>query len=169
MITAVLPIVFTSSFDIKMPNQTFEGFMYKVERRKKGLPFVRAPKTCIIARHRNYRLVLSLRSRYRQKRKTAYRRKITAIPVFCFYHEKPPTAKQFPPYGITDKNSDFFPLLPVEQTTCGIGHRVKCFFPGWQPTRWMWETTSALACFPLTGGCSEGLGAFCFFFKHHTP
>ena len=30
MITAVLPIVFTSSFGMKTPNQTFEGFMCKV-------------------------------------------------------------------------------------------------------------------------------------------
>ena len=34
--------------------------------------------------------------------------------------------------------------------------------------RWMWETTRHF--FPLTGGCSEGLGAFWFFFKQqHIP
>ena len=27
-------------------------------------------------------------------------------------------------------------------------------------------TTNVLTFFPLTGGCSEGLGAFRFFFKH---
>ena len=46
IITAVLPVVFTSSFGMKTPNQTFEWYMYKVNRRKRGLPFVRAPKTC---------------------------------------------------------------------------------------------------------------------------
>ena len=45
-ITAVFPIVFTSSFGMKTPNQTFEGYMYKVNRRKRGLLFVRALKTC---------------------------------------------------------------------------------------------------------------------------
>ena len=38
---------------------------------------------------------------------------------------------------------DFFfcSLFPIQQTTSGIGHRVK-FFSGWQPIRWMWETTT---------------------------
>ena len=31
---------------MKTPNQTFKGYMYQVNRRKGGLPFVRAPKTC---------------------------------------------------------------------------------------------------------------------------
>ena len=41
IIAAVLPVVFTSSFGMKTPNQTFEGYMYQVNRRKRGLP-----KTC---------------------------------------------------------------------------------------------------------------------------
>ena len=45
-ITAVLPVVFTSNFGMKTSNQTFEGCMYKVHRRRRGLPLVRAPKTC---------------------------------------------------------------------------------------------------------------------------
>ena len=46
MITAVLPVVFTLSFGMKTPSQTFEGYMYKVNHRKISLSFVRAPKTC---------------------------------------------------------------------------------------------------------------------------
>ena len=50
----------------------------------------------------------------------------------------------------------------------------KVVFSGWQPIRWMWETTVLAAVDPpkhfdifppLTGGCSEGPGVFWFFFK----
>ena len=82
MITAVFPVVFTSSFGIKTPNQMFEGYMYKVNRRKRVYRSFGRRKH--VARHRNYRVVLSLRSRYRQKTKNRlHRRKITAI--FGFY------------------------------------------------------------------------------------
>ena len=100
-------LLFTSSFVMKTPNQTFEGYMYKVDRRKRGLPFVRHRKH--VARHRNYRLVLSLRSRYRQKAKNRlppkiYRHVLVLPPPpksLPPKNEKPPTAKKLPPYGIT--------------------------------------------------------------------
>ena len=72
MITAVLPVVFTSSFSMKTPNQTFEGcmYMYICTRLTVGKEVCRSfGRRKHVARHRNHRLVLSLRSRYRQKTK----------------------------------------------------------------------------------------------------
>ena len=67
MITAVLPVVFTLNFGMRTPNQTFEGYMYT--RLTVGKEVCRSfgRRKHVVARHRNYRLVLSLRSRYRQK------------------------------------------------------------------------------------------------------
>ena len=104
MITAVLPVVFTSSFGMKSPNQTFEGYMYEVNRRKRGLLFVRAPKTCSLAPQlppsfkspftllsRNekrltagnlppyYGFTASAKVVTAKKRKTVHRQKITAV------------------------------------------------------------------------------------------
>ena len=79
--TAVLPLAFTSSFAIKTPNQTFEGYMYKVHRRKRGLAFVRAPKTCSWA----------------PQLPPNFLSPFTLPPK----NEKPLTAEKLPPYGIT--------------------------------------------------------------------
>ena len=62
-----------------------------------------------VARHRNYRLVLSLRSRYRRKTKKRlppknYRHILVLPPPpksLPPKNEKPPTAETLPPYGIT--------------------------------------------------------------------
>ena len=92
---------------MKTPNQTFEGYIYKVDRRKRGLLSFGRRKH--VARHRNYRLVLSLRSRYRRKTKKRlppknYRHILVLPPPpksLPPKHEKPPTAETLPPYGIT--------------------------------------------------------------------
>ena len=105
MITAVLPVVFTSSFGMKTPNQTFEGYIYKVNRREKGLPFVRGRRKHV-AKHRNYRLNLSLCScYYRQKKKSLPSKNYRHIFVLSpppkslpRKNEKPPTAKKLSPY-----------------------------------------------------------------------
>ena len=94
---------------METPYRTFEGYMlYKVNRRKRGVPFVRAPKTCSLALvlppsfespftlpPKNEKLLTagklppcfgftaSVKVVTAKKRKTAYCRKITAI--FCFY------------------------------------------------------------------------------------
>ena len=54
---------------------------------------------------------------------------------------------------------------PVQQTTSGIGHSVKVVFRvGSQ-----YAECEKQHCPPaLTGGCSEGLDAFRFFFKQHS-
>ena len=93
MITAVLPVVFTSSFNMKTPNQTSVGKeVCRLFGRRKH-----------VARHRNYRLGLSLRSRYRQK--SAYREKLPPYGITTeklpLKNGKPPTAEKLPPYGIT--------------------------------------------------------------------
>ena len=48
MITAVLPVVFTFYLEFWHENvkPNVEGHMYKANRRKRGLPFVRAPRIC---------------------------------------------------------------------------------------------------------------------------
>ena len=84
---------------MKTPNQTFEGYVYKVNRRKRGLPFVRRKR---VARHRNYRLVLGFRSRYCQKTKTRLPLKnyrCMALPPKIYHHILflPPPPKSLPP------------------------------------------------------------------------
>ena len=62
-----------------------------------------------------------------------------------------------------------FFFFPLQQTTSGIGHRVKYFFRvGNQYAECKKQqqvTTNVLIFSPLTGACSEGLDAFIFFFK----
>ena len=93
------------SFKMKHDNRSFVCYFYLEflqTKRSKGIctRLTVGKKLCLsfgrrkhIARHRNYRLVLSLRSRYRQK-KNVYRPKITAVwhyrriitAIFWFYH-----------------------------------------------------------------------------------
>ena len=104
---AVLPqfcllfLLFTSSFCMTTPNQTFEGYMYQFNSRKRGLPFVRVPKTCTY-RHRNYRLISSLVSRYRPKRKNRLppkndRRMVLLLNNYRQFFVLPPPPKSLPP------------------------------------------------------------------------
>ena len=107
MITTVLPVVFTSSFGIKTPNKTFEGYMYKINRRERGLPFVRAP-IIPVARHGSYRLILSFRSRDSQKTNNRLPPKIyrpMAIPSKIYRNilVLPPPPKSLPPKSLPPK------------------------------------------------------------------
>ena len=56
----------------------------------------------------------------------------------------------------------FCSLFPVQQTTSRIGHPCKVVF---RVGNQYAECEKQQQFFPLTGGCSEGLGAFRFFFK----
>ena len=106
MITVVLPVVFISSFGMKnaKPNQTFEGICTRLAVGKEVCRSFGRRKS--VARHRNYRLVLSLRSRYRQKTKNRlppknYRHILVLPPPTKSLppeNEKPPTALKLTPY-----------------------------------------------------------------------
>ena len=110
MITAVLPVVFTSSFGMNTPSQTSKGICTRLTVGKEVCSSFGRRKH--VARHRNYRLVLSLRSRYRQKTNNRlppknYRHNLVlAHPPKSLppKNEKPPNAEKLPPYGTTAEN-----------------------------------------------------------------
>ena len=92
---------FYLEFCMKTSNQTFEGYMYT--RLTVGKEVCRSfERRKHVARHRNYRLVLGLRSRYRQKTNNRlppknYRRMTLPPKMYRHILVLPPPPKSLPP------------------------------------------------------------------------